>query len=219
MYDPVSAPARLVLQSGIEGIAGTFNLSTGAQLAAASFAAQWLLDTLGDDITTVATTPGYITNAKALRMSAGDLIWIRNTSNNRVWLASINSVGPVGATIDDGYQLVGVGQVSPVEAAWSNLTQGGGAAGRVMFTPGAWPVTFAASGVFGAGGSVSLQGSNDGITWTTLTPPALTAPGPFKALHAPNPWQNYIIDPSEIYIYGRPITAGGDATTAINVTY
>jgi hypothetical protein len=62
------------------------------------------------------------------------------------------------------------------------------------------------SGTF-AGASVALQGSNDGVTWTALSPPALTSAGTFRALLA-----------TEIYQYGDVVVTGGGGTTALAVS-
>lgn len=64
------------------------------------------------------------------------------------------------------------------------------------------------SGTFGAGGTVLLEGSNDGTTYATLTDPAgaaisFTAAGLKQVLH--------------ITKYMRPRVSAGDGTTAITV--
>jgi len=65
---------------------------------------------------------------------------------------------------------------------------------------------FTATGTFGAGGSVQLEGSNDGTNWFKLSPAALTAAGAFAALAA-----------NECPRYIRPHVTAGDGTTAITV--
>lgn len=63
------------------------------------------------------------------------------------------------------------------------------------------------AGTFGAGGSVKLQGSNDGTTWTDTSVTAFTAAG---AKGVPE------ID--RHYRYYRPLATAGDGTTALDVT-
>ncbi|MBS0379012.1 MAG: hypothetical protein JSS29_11045 [Proteobacteria bacterium] len=69
-------------------------------------------------------------------------------------------------------------------------------------------VCFAAEGAFGSGGTLTIQGSNDGVTWTTLTTiPAFTAPGvsqPISLRTGPK--------------YLRPVVTAGDTTTNISVS-
>lgn len=67
--------------------------------------------------------------------------------------------------------------------------------------------TVQVDGIFGAGGQVTIQGSNDGTTWATLSDPQGTAlvisSAGIKAI-------------SENPLYIRPLAAG-DGTTALNV--
>lgn len=65
---------------------------------------------------------------------------------------------------------------------------------------------FQAIGTFGAGGSVQLEGSNDGTNWGKLSPAALTAAGVFAALAN-----------NEVPKYIRPNVTAGDGTTDITV--
>lgn len=63
-------------------------------------------------------------------------------------------------------------------------------------------------GTFGVGGSVTIQGSNDGTNWHTLVDPQETdltfgAAGIEQVLENP--------------LYVRPIVTAGDGTTAIDV--
>lgn len=65
------------------------------------------------------------------------------------------------------------------------------------------------SGTFGTGGSVTVQGSNDGTTWATLVDPqgnnlTFTAAKIEQALELPR--------------YVRPIVTAGDGTTSLTVT-
>lgn len=64
-------------------------------------------------------------------------------------------------------------------------------------------------GTFGVGGTVLIQGSNDGANWRTLTNPAvaalsITTAGVYQVTEAT---QNI-----------RPNVSAGDGTTSINVT-
>lgn len=72
---------------------------------------------------------------------------------------------------------------------------------------GYYQASLQASGTWGAGGSVKLQGSNDGANWWDLTPAALTSAGGFAGLGA-----------SERPKYIRPNVTAGDATTNITIT-
>jgi hypothetical protein len=120
----------------------------------------------------------------------------------------LNGVGPAGGTIGGSYQLLDVGQESAAEAGWNTLAQNA-TGSRVQFPPGAWPSTLqVAPGSVFSGATVSLQGSVDGSTWVTLSPPVLTAAGLFNALQ-----------PTEIYTWGRPQVNGGGFLTNINVTF
>jgi len=88
---------------------------------------------------------------------------------------------------------------------WSGLSAGSvGAA-----TPNlSWRrASFQVSGVFGSGGTLQLQGSNDGSTWNNLTPSALNSAGFVGALGT-----------MEAPKFIRPEVPGGDGTTLLNVT-
>ena len=67
-------------------------------------------------------------------------------------------------------------------------------------------ISLQVNGTFGAGGSIKLQGSNDGINWNDLSPTALTSAGFFSPFGA-NEKPRYI----------RPNCTAGDATTSLNV--
>lgn len=67
--------------------------------------------------------------------------------------------------------------------------------------------TFQVVGVFGSGGSVQIEGSNDGATWVKLSPTALVAAG-FVSPLAVNEHPRYL----------RPNVTAGDSTTALTVT-
>jgi hypothetical protein len=85
-------------------------------------------------------------------------------------------------------------------AAIPNGNQGNGWAGP---WDTAW---FTATGTFGAGGSVRLEGSNDGSNWGALSPAALTSQGAFASLGA-----------AERPKFIRPNVTAGDGSTAITV--
>jgi hypothetical protein len=68
---------------------------------------------------------------------------------------------------------------------------------------------FQVSGTFGVGGSATIQGSNDGTTWSALADPqgnalTFTSTRIEQALELPR--------------YVRPIVTAGDGTTALTVT-
>lgn len=86
---------------------------------------------------------------------------------------------------------------------WAAITNGsqGDAAGGPYVT-----ASFQATGTFGAGGSIRMEGSNDGTNWFALSPTALTAAGIFAALGA-----------AEHPRFIRPNVTAGDGTTAITV--
>jgi len=68
--------------------------------------------------------------------------------------------------------------------------------------------TVAITGTFGAGGSITLQGSNDNTTWFALTDPqgnavTKTAAGMELISEAP--------------VYIRPLVTAGDVTTSLTV--
>lgn len=73
---------------------------------------------------------------------------------------------------------------------------------------GLWSASyFQATGTWGVGGSVQLEGSIDGQTWVKLSPAALVAAGFFTALGA-----------GERPKFVRPNCTAGDGTTSIVVT-
>lgn len=80
--------------------------------------------------------------------------------------------------------------------------------GRAI-SPSAWyDRSVQVVGTFGAGGSVTIQGTNDGVTWVTLTDPlgnalTFTAAG-LKQI-------------AELSYHIRPVVTAGDGTTAIDV--
>lgn len=68
-------------------------------------------------------------------------------------------------------------------------------------------VSVAVAGVFGSGGSIKLEGSNDGTNWFALSPAALTGAGFFAALGA-----------AERPKFVRPNCSAGDTTTSLTIT-
>ena len=68
-------------------------------------------------------------------------------------------------------------------------------------------ITMQAVGTFGAGGSIQLEGSNDGATWAKLSPAALTSAGFTVSLGA-----------GERPRYIRPNVTAGDGTTSITAS-
>ena len=80
-------------------------------------------------------------------------------------------------------------------------------------SPAAW-VEFAdrcfqVSGTFGSGGSLTIQGSNDGANWSALSDPqgntlTFTSAKIEQALELP--------------LYVRPVVTAGDETTSLTVT-
>jgi hypothetical protein len=174
--------------------------------SATGFAAEWSFETT-DGTDTIASTPGYLVGAAAIGMRQSDRILIRNTTNSRLSEAVLTSIDANGnGTVGGSFRTLDVGQLSPTEAAWLNLANGT-QGGPVQFISGVPPIS--ASGTFGAGGSVRLEGSDDALTWTALSIPALTAAGTF----AP------IVGTDAGYIYYRPNVTAGDGTTNISVTY
>lgn len=95
------------------------------------------------------------------------------------------------------------GRVDGLAVTWTGIQNGsqGDAAGG----PYAYFMA-SVSGTFGVGGSISLQGSVDGVNWFNLSPPALTAAGMFAALGA-----------AEHPRYIRPNVTAGDGTTSLTV--
>lgn len=64
------------------------------------------------------------------------------------------------------------------------------------------------SGTFGAGGSISIQGSNDGINWTILRDPA------GAALTFTTADLKEVLENTQ---YIRPVVTAGDGTTSLTV--
>lgn len=98
--------------------------------------------------------------------------------------------------------LEGIGQGT---AVW-NLVNGQSGT-RFPSIPGYETVFTQVTGTFGSGGSVQMEGSNDGFNWVKLSPTALTSAGFFAALGA-----------NERPKYVRPNCTAGDTTTNLTVT-
>lgn len=95
--------------------------------------------------------------------------------------------------------------LSPDFPTWTNIPNGNQGSGwqmRPRYRTG-W---FTATGTWGVGGSVQLEGSNDGVNWFKLSPAALTANGSFA-----------ILGVTEVPKYIRPNVTAGDGTTSITV--
>jgi hypothetical protein len=69
--------------------------------------------------------------------------------------------------------------------------------------------TLQATGTFGTGGSITMQGSNDGTNWVTLTDEA-NAALTFTAAGGDRAVQNFR--------FVRPIVTAGDGTTSLVTT-
>lgn len=91
-------------------------------------------------------------------------------------------------------------------SVWTDLANG--QTGDSSSLSGFADKTVQVSGTFGVGGSVTIQGSNDGANWNTLTDPLgndLIFTAAEIAVIAQNP------------LHVRPIVTAGDGTTAIDV--
>lgn len=87
-------------------------------------------------------------------------------------------------------------------------TVANGESGAALFLPAFSDRTVQISGTFGAGGSITMQGSLDGTNWFTLTDPQgnniTKTAASLEAI-------------SEATPYIRPTVTAGDGTTAITV--
>jgi hypothetical protein len=95
------------------------------------------------------------------------------------------------------------GQADGVTVTWAAVPNGnqGDAHGGPYIT-----ASFSVTGTFGVGGSVRLEGSEDGTNWFALSPAALTSAGLFAALGL-----------TEHPKFIRPNVTAGDGTTALTV--
>lgn len=89
---------------------------------------------------------------------------------------------------------------------WANVPQAQPGV-PCLYASGYRSAFFQATGTFGTGGSVQLEGSNDGVNFYKLSAAALTAPGVFAPL-----------GPAERPKYIRPNVTAGDGTTSITIT-
>jgi hypothetical protein len=98
----------------------------------------------------------------------------------------------------------GTRQTDGVLVTWAAVPNGN--TGDAVAGP--WDTAFfQVTGTFGSGGSVQIEGSNDGVNWIKLSPAALTAAGLFAALGV-----------TEHPKYMRCNVTAGDGTTALTVT-
>lgn len=93
--------------------------------------------------------------------------------------------------------------------AWSGLTKTTDDDGSSIELFGSSDRSIQVTGTFGVGGSVRLQGSNDGANWATLTDPQGNALDVTSAK---------IEAITEITRYIRPLVTAGDVTTSLVVT-
>lgn len=95
-------------------------------------------------------------------------------------------------------------QADGIVVTWAAIPNGNQGDGQ----GGPWNGFFAfVTGTFGVGGSIRLEGSNDGVNWAPLSPAALTAAGAFAPLGV-----------TEHPKFIRPNVTAGDGTTALTVT-
>jgi len=108
--------------------------------------------------------------------------------------------------VDSGQTVVGD---PTVVYSWSPMTQIGADTGQPLSGMGWSDRSFQAEGTFGAGGSITVEGSNDGVNWHILHDPfsvpiSITVGG--------------LTQVTEISRFIRPRVVGGDATTSLTVT-
>jgi hypothetical protein len=94
-------------------------------------------------------------------------------------------------------------QADGIVATWAAIPNGNQGDGQ----GGPWVgVYFYVTGTFGVGGSVQMEGSNDGTNWFILSAPARTTAGAFAPLGV-----------TEHPKFIRPNVTAGDGTTALTV--
>lgn len=128
-----------------------------------------------------------------------------------VGAVTIAGVAPVTGNINGFYGRGGDGSGNGQIIAYTGLVNGkAGVSYPDLGQPnpgglgGFKSVEMQATGTFGAGGSVQLEGSLDGTNWAKLSPAALTSAGFTTSLGA-----------SERVRYVRPNVTAGDGTTLI----
>lgn len=121
---------------------------------------------------------------------------------------TVASVSIAGVTVPSPFSVTPIFTVeTPYESGtvlWGGIVNGavGMPSPRLRYRS----VSLQAYGTFGTGGSIKLQGSNDGTNWWDLSATALTSAGGFAALGA-----------TERPKYIRPSVTAGDGTTALSV--
>lgn len=111
---------------------------------------------------------------------------------------------------------VALTKIDPVEgnassqlATWANMAQSTSDVGAAIEFTGFPDRTVQVEGTFGVGGQVTIQGSNDGTNFRTLTDPQ------GNALVFSSAGVEVI---SEVPRYVRPAVTGGDGDTDLTVT-
>lgn len=94
--------------------------------------------------------------------------------------------------------------------SWGSVTgMANGDTGAPVSLPGHADRTMQVTGTFGSGGSVTLQGSNDGVNYYALNNPSGTAIAVTSA---------GIVACIEPVVWIRPAVTAGDGTTSLAVT-
>lgn len=89
---------------------------------------------------------------------------------------------------------------------WTPLTQSGSDVGEAVETPGYGDKAVQLIGTLSVGGQVTIEGSDDGTTWATLTDPL----GNTLVMSALGTKQI-----AELTRYVRPKVTGGDGSTSL----
>jgi len=108
--------------------------------------------------------------------------------------------------VDNGQKVVGD---PTIVYQWSNLTFVGSDSGSPLPGMGWSDRSIQVEGTIGAGGTIVIEGSNDGSNWHTLKDPfsvaiSFTATG--------------LAQITEISRYVRPRVSAGDGTTSVTIT-
>lgn len=93
--------------------------------------------------------------------------------------------------------------------SWSTMTNSGSDVGSPIQMPGSADRSVQVTGTFGAGGTVAIEGSNDGTNYVTLNDPQ------GNALAVTTAKIEQIL---EMTRYIRPRITGGDGSTSLTVT-